>query len=101
MSDRTKLAAPPADPEVRRLRSAIGAHASHGNAEAAAETRRELEIHRLAEHIKRLVDGAPPLSDAQRERLALLLAPAADAVKATRAARGARPTAAEAVARAS
>jgi hypothetical protein len=33
----------------------------------------------LAEHVRRGVDDAPPLSPAQRERLALLLAPAADA----------------------
>jgi dsDNA-binding SOS-regulon protein len=55
----------------------------------------------LAEHIRQVVDKAPPLSDAQRERLALLLAPAADAVKATRVARAGRLTAAEAVTRAS
>lgn len=33
----------------------------------------------LREHVRRVVDAAPPLSPAQRERLALLLTPAADA----------------------
>ena len=39
--------------------------------------RSELTAATLEEHIKRAVDAAPPLTDAQRERLALLLAPGA------------------------
>lgn len=31
----------------------------------------------LAEHVRAMVDAAPPLSDAQRERLAALLRPVA------------------------
>jgi len=37
------------------------------------ELKRELKAERLAEYIKRTVDTAPPLTDAQRARLALLL----------------------------
>lgn len=37
------------------------------------EARRDLAAARLAEHIKRVVDAAPPLSDVQRDQLALLL----------------------------
>lgn len=35
--------------------------------------RRNLKAERLALYIKRVVDAAPPLSSAQRDRLALLL----------------------------
>lgn len=38
--------------------------------------RRNLAAERLAAYIKRTVDEAPPLTDEQRTRLALLLAPA-------------------------
>lgn len=37
------------------------------------DARRNLKTERLADYIKRTVDAAPPLTDAQRERLALLL----------------------------
>lgn len=43
---------------------------------------------RVADDITRVVAEAPPLSDDQRERLALILAPACDAVAASRAATG-------------
>lgn len=42
---------------------------------------------RVADGITRLVAEAPPLSDDQRARLALLLAPGVDALAASRAAR--------------
>ena len=38
------------------------------------DARRNMRTERLAEYIKRVVDAAPPLSAAQRDRLALLLA---------------------------
>ena len=41
--------------------------------------RRNLKAERLADYITRVVDGAPPLSAAQRDRLALLLRPGVDA----------------------
>jgi hypothetical protein len=37
------------------------------------EARRNLRAERLADHIAKVVDQAPPLSAAQRDRLALLL----------------------------
>jgi hypothetical protein len=42
-----------------------------------AEARRDLAAENLAAYIKRVVDSAPPLTPAQRERLALLLHPGA------------------------
>jgi hypothetical protein len=39
--------------------------------------RRNLRTERLADYIKRTVDAAPPLTAEQRDRLALLLRPAA------------------------
>lgn len=44
-----------------------------------ADARRDLRAARLEEHIRKLVDEAPPLSDEQRSRLAALLRPAAAA----------------------
>lgn len=37
------------------------------------EARRNLRAEKLAECIRRTVDSAPPLTDAQRDRLAILL----------------------------
>ena len=37
------------------------------------ELRRQYKAERLAEHIAKIVDAAPPLSAAQRDKLALLL----------------------------
>lgn len=37
------------------------------------DARRDLRAERLADHISRVVDEAPPLTDAQRDRLASLL----------------------------
>lgn len=39
------------------------------------EARRDLHAARLAEHIKRVVDSAPPLTPEQRDRLSALLRP--------------------------
>lgn len=36
----------------------------------------ERRVHALAEHIRRTVDSLPPLTEAQRSRLAALLTPA-------------------------
>ena len=43
------------------------------------EARRDLHAARLAEHITRVVDAAPPLTDEQRDRLAVLLRPSGGA----------------------
>jgi hypothetical protein len=37
--------------------------------------RRDLRAEKLADHIRQVVDAAPPLSDEQRDRLAALLRP--------------------------
>lgn len=42
---------------------------------AIADAERDLRAASLADHIGRVVDAAPPLTPAQRERLALLLHP--------------------------
>ena len=58
-----------------KTRSEI-AHAKRKNPNAdTTELRRKMREERAAEYIKDLVDGAPPLSDDQRARLAELLAP--------------------------
>lgn len=60
------------DPIVRRLRAKIGGYACRGNLEAAEETRRELEIHQLREHIARVVASAPPLTPEKAAKLRAL-----------------------------
>jgi hypothetical protein len=43
------------------------------DAEAIAESRRELKVARAEDYVKRLVDEAPALTAEQRDRLAVLL----------------------------
>ena len=43
------------------------------DAEAIAEARRLLKAARAEDYIRKLVDSAPPLSEAQRDKLAVLL----------------------------
>ncbi len=43
------------------------------------DARRNMRTERLAEYIKRTVDAAPPLTEDQRDRLALLLRGRSDA----------------------
>ncbi|MDT0353724.1 hypothetical protein [Pseudonocardia charpentierae] len=46
----------------------------HGpGAEAVITARRTFDAERLADHIRAVVDAAPPLTPAQRDRLAALL----------------------------
>ncbi len=64
----------------RRHRSAAIAAIERHNGPADPRItglRAELAIEGLAEHIRRVVDSAPPLTPAQREKLALLLCPGA------------------------
>lgn len=68
------------DPVAQTLKRRIGGYVKNGNHEAAARMRAELELHHLERRIRRAVDLAPPLPAAERERLALLLAPAPGAV---------------------
>ena len=63
------------DPALRRLAARAGAAARNGAADVD-ERRAELAAGRLENHIRRVVAEAPPLSDAQRDRLAALLRPA-------------------------
>lgn len=53
------------------------AHAKKRNPDAdVTELRRQLRAERLADHIQRVVNEAPPLTPEQRDRLAGLLRPA-------------------------
>jgi hypothetical protein len=47
--------------------------------EAVEQLRAAYTEAKLADYISRVVDNAPPLEDAQRDRLALLLRPGGDA----------------------
>jgi hypothetical protein len=60
---------------AQRARNRLGGAARNGTPEQVAEARRELVAAGLEDHIRRIVDAAPPLTPAQRERLALLLCP--------------------------
>lgn len=54
-------------------RASAAAHVRAGNTEKANAARQRLKALKAEEYIKRLVEEAPPLSKAQRDRLALLL----------------------------
>jgi hypothetical protein len=64
---------PAHDPVVRAISSKIAAEERHRPGTDTGDLRRELRAAQLAEHIRRVVDAAPPLSDDQRARLAALL----------------------------
>lgn len=50
------------------------AHAKRRDPQAdTTELQRQLKAERLEDHIKRIVDAAPPLTTEQRHRLAMLL----------------------------
>lgn len=69
---------PPAkpNPKVARLRARKAAITRHHGPDAdTADLDRELKAASLEDHIRRVVDAAPPLTEEQRTRLALLLAP--------------------------
>jgi hypothetical protein len=73
----------PIGPEGRRRRARAAALSRHhpDQPEIAAEDRRELKAAAMERHIKALVDTFPPLTEAQRARLAvLLLVPGGDGV---------------------
>ncbi len=63
----------PLNPAQRKLRATIACAASRGN--PAAEARQQFKAMGAEEYIRRLVDDAPPLTDEQRRRLAVLLHP--------------------------
>lgn len=66
-------------PETFSARARLNALQRHRNPAdpAIAEARTELAAQRLADHIRRTLDTAPPLTPEQRDRLALLLRPTA------------------------
>lgn len=67
----------PSSPKTERAR--LAANVRHHPEADHTELRRELKTVTLAEHIKRVVDAAPPLTSEQRDRLAVLLRGGPDA----------------------
>ncbi len=55
------------------LRARIARESKAGNIEAANEARAEYRTVKLEEHIRKVLSEAPPLTDAQRDRLRQLL----------------------------
>lgn len=47
---------------------------------AVLDAKRDLKAERLAEHVRQVVNQAPPLTPAQRDRIAALLRPGRQAV---------------------
>ncbi len=71
---------PEISPEARRRRghlASLHARADRVPVEAIADARRDYAAQVLEDHIRRVVDAAPPLTPEQRDRLALLLRPTA------------------------
>lgn len=60
---------------AQSARNRVGVAVRRGTAADIERARRDLAAAKLEEYIQRVVDAAPPLTDAQRERLALLLNP--------------------------
>ncbi len=58
-------------------RASAAGNAKAGNYEAADAARQRLKALKAEEYIRQLVDGAPKLTDEQKDRLALLLRPTA------------------------
>ena len=59
--------------DTRKLQGEFAAHSRWRPQADATELRRALAASRLADYITRVVDSAPPLTNEQRDRLALLL----------------------------
>lgn len=54
-------------------RASIAAHTRAGNDDAADAARQRLKAIKAEAYIRKLIDSAPPLTQSQRDRLALLL----------------------------
>jgi hypothetical protein len=65
----------PLSPQARSLRGRIAKSVQLGDETAAVEARRAFRFVNAEDYIRRVVDGAPPLTDEQRRRLADILAP--------------------------
>ena len=65
----------PLSPESRRARSVLARRTGVLGPDdpATAEARRDYAAERLADHVREVVDSAPPLTEDQRRRLAELL----------------------------
>jgi hypothetical protein len=62
------------DPQQRQARARVAAlKRHHPNDQETIELARNFRAERLAEYIQRVVDMAPPLTEAQRDKLAILL----------------------------
>lgn len=63
--------------ERRQLRALKGVAVRLGQTDEAARLDTEIRTAKLEDSIRSIVDAAPPLTDEQRARVALLLRPAA------------------------
>jgi hypothetical protein len=67
---------PSNDPATRATIARIAAHSRWGSTPpGVAQERREIDVRRVEDYIRRLVDAAPPLATEQCERLSALLRP--------------------------
>jgi hypothetical protein len=64
---------PAHDPAVRALSCKIAARERHHPGTDTTDLRRDMRAAQLAEHIRRVVAEAPPLTDQQKAKLAVLL----------------------------
>jgi hypothetical protein len=64
---------PAHNPDVRRATAKLAAAQRWHRGKETAELTRDLAAERLADHIQRVVNSAPPLTAEQRDRLASLL----------------------------
>ena len=72
----TDLEHPPSWTAARARLNALQRHRAADDPEIVT-ARRDLRAARAADYVRKLVDGAPPLTDEQRDRLAVLLRPVA------------------------
>jgi len=63
---------PASSPTIRNSTARAGAAVRWGKANAD-DARRELATERISEYVQKVLANAPPLTNEQRERLALLL----------------------------
>lgn len=68
---------PARDPQVRHHSSRLAVLERHRGPDdpETVDARRDLAAAKLEQHVRQVVDGFPPLTSAQRSRLAALLRP--------------------------
>ncbi|MFD4551404.1 hypothetical protein [Streptomyces sp. NPDC058466] len=70
----------PTSPEAKKIQSRIAINTRwHPDSPQIIEDQREYKALTLEDHIKRVVDSFPPLTEEQRARLAVLLRPGMEA----------------------